>query len=143
VLREWKLRCSSSELDLVFPSEAGSPMFYQNLINWVLEPLLHAAELTRAATGKDGTSRKTAEGATLLEGKYSMHDFRHAAASLWIEQRVDPKRIQRWMGHSSIQVTFDTYGHLFERAEEEAAIMRAMEAELLGQSPAAHATGVS
>jgi integrase len=67
-----------------------------------------------------------------LEGKYSAHEFRHAAASLWIEQRVDPKRIQTWMGHSSIQVTFDTYGHLFERAEGDAATMAAVEAGVLG-----------
>lgn len=136
ILREWKLRCPPSEQNLVFPSDVGTPIFYQNLINWVLEPLLAAAELTRAATGTDRSPRKTSDGIPILEGKYSMHDFRHAAASLWIKQRVDPKRIQRWMGHSSIQVTFDTYGHLFERAEAEAAIMLAMEVELLGPTGA-------
>lgn len=25
--------------------------------------------------------------------------------------------VRGWMGHSSIQVTFDTYGHLFEQVE--------------------------
>ena len=39
--------------------------------------------------------------------------MRHACASLWIEEGLNAKRIQALMGHSSIQVTFDTYGHLF------------------------------
>jgi integrase len=63
---------------------------------------------------------------------YSSHAFRHCAASLWIEQRVSPKRIQTWMGHSSIQVTFDTYGHLFEQAEADSSVMDAVQRELLG-----------
>jgi len=41
------------------------------------------------------------------------HDLRHTFASLLIEQEAHPKYIQEQMGHSSIQVTMDTYGHLF------------------------------
>ena len=41
------------------------------------------------------------------------HDLRHTFASLLIEQGAHPKYIQEQMGHSSIQVTMDTYGHLF------------------------------
>jgi integrase len=41
------------------------------------------------------------------------HDLRHTYASLLIEQGAHPKYIQEQMGHSSIQVTMDTYGHLF------------------------------
>ena len=65
--------------------------------------------------------------------RYGMHAFRHAAASLWIEQGLDPKRVQTLMGHSSIQMTFDTYGHLFEQARKDrddaAAIERALFAD--------------
>lgn len=46
---------------------------------------------------------------------------------MWIEHRVDAKRVQTWMGHSSIQVTFDTYGHLFKEAEADAAIAQAIQ----------------
>ena len=35
-------------------------------------------------------------------------------------------------GHHSIQVTFDTYGHLFAALEEDAAIMFALEAGVMG-----------
>jgi integrase len=75
---------------------------------------------------------KGADGNPTALPRYGLHDFRHAAASLWIEQRVSPKRIQAWMGHSSIQVTFDTYGHLFEAADQDYAVAAAVERELLG-----------
>jgi Phage integrase family len=42
-----------------------------------------------------------------------MRSFRHAAASFLIAQGCNPKRLLTLMGHSSIQMTFDTYGHLF------------------------------
>ncbi|WP_375775355.1 tyrosine-type recombinase/integrase [Bradyrhizobium sp. ma5] len=45
---------------------------------------------------------------------YGIHALRHACASLWIERGMNPKRIQKLMGHSTIQLTFDRYGHLFQ-----------------------------
>jgi hypothetical protein len=40
------------------------------------------------------------------------HDLRHTYASLLIADNIHPKRIQSLLGHSSIQITMDTYGHL-------------------------------
>ena len=45
------------------------------------------------------------------------HDLRHTLVSLLIEQGAHPKYIQEQAGHSSIQVTLDTYGHLFPELE--------------------------
>jgi integrase len=42
-----------------------------------------------------------------------MHDLRHTCASLMISEGANPKQIQRHLGHSSISVTMDNYGHLF------------------------------
>lgn len=47
------------------------------------------------------------------------HDLRHTYAALLIALNAPPKAIQLWMGHSSISVTFDVYGHLFPFAEDE------------------------
>jgi integrase len=44
----------------------------------------------------------------VLRPKYGMHSFRHAAASLFIEEGFSPKRVQDLMGHSTIQMTFDS-----------------------------------
>ena len=49
------------------------------------------------------------------------HDLRHTHAAILIAQGEHPKVIQLRLGHSSIQVTLDTYGHLFEGLDEAAA----------------------
>jgi integrase len=49
------------------------------------------------------------------------HDLRHSAASILIAQGVHPKAIQELLRHSSIQLTMDTYGHLFEEMKRETA----------------------
>ena len=41
------------------------------------------------------------------------HDLRHTAVALAIVNGAHPKAIQERMGHSSITVTLDRYGHLF------------------------------
>jgi integrase len=64
--------------------------------------------------------------------KYAMHSLRHAAASLFIEQGFTPKRVQALMGHSTIQMTFDVYGHLFPAPEDDQVAMRQMQARLIG-----------
>ena len=67
---------------------------------------------------EDG-GRKDKEGNPIPKGKYGLHALRHAAASLFIEQGWTPKRIQTVLGHASIQMTFDLYGHLFKDADDD------------------------
>ena len=44
---------------------------------------------------------------------------------------MQPKKVQTIMGHRSIQMTFDLYGHLWATAEDDAAAMAQIEARLL------------
>ena len=46
------------------------------------------------------------------------HDLRHTSVALAIAQGAHPKAIQARMGHSSINVTLDRYGHLFAELDE-------------------------
>jgi integrase len=46
------------------------------------------------------------------------HDLRHTCAALLIAQGAHPKEIQERLGHSTIRVTFDRYGHLFPSLDE-------------------------
>jgi integrase len=41
------------------------------------------------------------------------HDLRHTYASLLIQTTAPAKCIQEQLGHASIQVTMDVYGHLY------------------------------
>jgi integrase len=50
-----------------------------------------------------------------------VHDLRHTAASLAIAADANPKVIQEMLGHSSIVVTMDRYGHLFETLQDDLA----------------------
>lgn len=44
--------------------------------------------------------------------KIRFHDLRHSCASLMLANKEDMKRIQAWLGHSTIAITADTYSHL-------------------------------
>ena len=124
-LKEWKLACPVSDLNLVFPSIHGKVMSWNYMTDHLVNPvLIDIGEVKQA----DETGEKK------LKPLWSLHDFRHAAASLWIEQRVDARRVQYLMGHSSITVTFDTYGHLFEQTERDIATGTAIERALFADA---------
>jgi integrase len=53
----------------------------------------------------------------------TLHECRHTFASLMIAAGVNAKALQTFMGHASITVTLDRYGHLFSGSEDEAAVL--------------------
>jgi integrase len=105
-LKEWRLACPKGEADLVFPTASGRPMLHSNLRRG-LRPIMVAAGIV-----KDG------------EPKYGLHALRHFFAS-WCINSVDkggrglpPKEAQTLLGHASIVMTLDTYGHLFPHGDD-------------------------
>jgi integrase len=66
------------------------------------------------------TFKPAAARAGLAEG-LRPHDLRHTAVALAIEAGWHPKKIQEMLGHSSIEVTLGTYGHLFSTLHSEGA----------------------
>lgn len=56
-----------------------------------------------------------------IPAKLRLHQARHTYASFMIAAGVNAKALSTFMGHSSIKVTFDLYGHLMPGAEAEAA----------------------
>jgi site-specific recombinase XerD len=50
-----------------------------------------------------------------------MHALRHTFAALLIAAGHNPKYLQHQMGHGSVQITLDLYGHLYDEANREAA----------------------
>jgi site-specific recombinase XerC len=114
-LREWRLACPKGALDLVFPNRSGNVQAHTHLLYRGLGPIEAAAGLS----DRD-------------HPKYGLHAFRHAAASLFIEQGFPPKRVQSILGHSSIVMTFDRYGHLWPSPEDDQKAMREMQARIVG-----------
>jgi integrase len=118
-LRLWRPSCPAGELGLVFPNRHGRVQTLQNLRERVFVPLQRACGIT-----VDGEASSAA--------KYGFHALRHAAASLFIAHLGwTPKRVQTVMGHSSIRMTYDLYGHLFEDPEADREAMKKIEAAIV------------
>jgi integrase len=116
-LREWKLACPrrAGELHFVFPTGAGNIESRGNIVNRGWIPLQIAAGVT-----VDGKAKYT-----------GLHALRHYFASWCINRKVDGglelplKVVQERLGHSSITMTADRYGHLFPGADDSAALAAA------------------
>jgi integrase len=124
-LREWLSECPTSKDDLVFPDDGGEVENHHDLLSW-FRRLQLANGMTKDSGERDG------QGDPVLEAKYGLHALRHAAASLFIAHLGwTPKRVQTVLGHSSIQMTFDLYGHLFEDKEGDREAMKKLEAAIV------------
>lgn len=66
--------------------------------------------------------RKRAWAAAGIPDHLRLHQARHTYASFMI-RRVSMPRLSVFMGHSSIKVTFDLYGHVMPGTESEAAAL--------------------
>lgn len=80
---------------LVFPNGAGNPVASSSFWNNHFSRALRRAGL-----------------------QCRFHDLRHTSVALAIAEAAHPKAIQARMGHSSINVTLDRYGHLFPELDE-------------------------
>jgi integrase len=121
VLRTWKLACPTGDLDLAFPSSRGGVEKLSNIVEDGLIPVGVAA----------GVITKTAK------AKYSgLHALRHFHASWCINRKEDGglelplKLVSARLGHASIQITADRYGHLFPSADDGAELAAAEQALL-------------
>lgn len=50
-----------------------------------------------------------------------VHDLRHTAATLHLTAGTNPKVVQELLGHSTITLTLDTYSHVIEGMQAQAA----------------------
>lgn len=115
-LRQWQLACPPGELGLVFPNGSGNIESHTNMVKRFWHPLQVKADLV-----SDNS-----------EAKYGFHSLRHAAASLFIAHLGwTPKRVQSVLGHASITMTFDRYGHLFEDHDGDREAMKKLEAAIV------------
>ena len=125
-LKEWKLACPKGDLDLVFPNGVGNIEELGNIHRRGFGAVQEQCGMVV------DTGRKDQDGEPIMRPKYGLHALRHFCASWMIEQGFPPKRLQAILGHSSILMTFDTYGHLFPNEEDDHAKLAAGELSLVG-----------
>lgn len=86
-------------VEWVFPDADGNLLRKSNFLRKVWEPIRDALDLKGVR----------------------FHDLRHSAASFMLRAGVHPKVAQSRLGHSTIKLTMDTYSHLMDDAQDEAA----------------------
>jgi integrase len=138
-LREWRMACPKGPLDLTFPTARGMIIPHGDIVSRVLVPAMLAAKLSVVKKDAAGKVVHDAAGKPVREPKYrGLHALRHFFASWCINRRADgglelpAKVVQERLGHSTIVMTLDVYGHLFPRADDTAELAAAAGA-LLGQ----------
>ncbi|MDR6304685.1 integrase [Nitrobacter vulgaris] len=147
-LAEWKLICPRKrehskdvgKLWLVFPNGAGNVELLGNIIKRGLIPTMIAAGLTVPLLNEHKRQRRDKAGKPIVKAKYTgMHALRHFFASWCINRIKDdgcelpPKVVQELLGHSTIAMTMDVYGHLFPRNDDRAELEAAAQS-LFGAS---------
>jgi integrase len=94
VIREQLLARAPNELGLLFPTPGAAVWRKDNFMARVFRPAVGRAQLQ----------------------PLRFHDLRHTYAALMIAAGAHPKLLQAQLGHTSINVTLNTYGHLFPDA---------------------------
>jgi len=87
-----------TESDLVFTTALGTPLHPRNVLR-DFQGALEKAGIT----------------------KIRIHDLRHTAATLLLQEGVNPKVVQELLGHSRVAITLDIYSHTTEGLHREAA----------------------
>ncbi|MGL4963151.1 MAG: tyrosine-type recombinase/integrase [Inquilinus sp.] len=139
LLRRWLLAVPRSsglpdparkgeKIHLLLPTSIGTVQSLANVYNRVWAPLCQAAGLTLPA---ERENPETGETIIRQVPRYSLNCLRHIHASLLIDQDMTPKQVQMRMGHSSIKVTYDIYGKLFDKHDGDHQISATLERELL------------
>ncbi|NLN69423.1 MAG: site-specific integrase [Chloroflexi bacterium] len=86
------------ENDLIFPSPIGTPLDSSNVVK---------------------AYKRSLEKAGLPNIRF--HDLRHTAATLMLQEGINPKIVQERLGHADISLTLNTYSHVLPHLQEEAA----------------------
>ncbi len=92
------LLAGKGQEDFVFPGPEGGPLRHGNFYTHHFKPPVRQAGLPETLR---------------------FHDLRHSFAGFLIAEGAHPRAIMERMGHSSITVTLNTYGHILPGLEEQ------------------------
>lgn len=94
--------------DCLFTTKFNTPM---NAQNWsdCIERIVNEINLS-----KDNLEQME---------RFSAHTFRHTFATRCIEAGVNPKTLQRYLGHATLQMTMDLYVHVVDQTKQEEMVL--------------------
>lgn len=93
-----KLGADYQNLNLIFPSEVGSPIQHRNIVGRYFKPILKKAGLP----------------------DIRLYDLRHTMATLLLSAGENPKVVSERLGHASVTLTLDTYSHVLPNMQADA-----------------------
>lgn len=109
--------------DLVFPNGVGEPLHGSHVYNKIFTPVLNA----------------TPHLDDVKKSEMRMYDLRHSHASYLLLRNTHPKVVSERLGHSSVQLTLDTYSHVLPSLQYEAAqVVESLYDENLRVNPQRH-----
>lgn len=107
---------------LARPAPGGTgpdaPVFWMKSGGPLRHGLVYGRYFKRAVCGYTLRGKQVSGALPAAKHNLRFHDLRHTCASLLIAQGAHPKLISARLGHSTIQITLDRYGHLFPSVEE-------------------------
>lgn len=113
--------------EYAFPNESGGVWAYPNFRSRFWVPLMNHCGLVSGEPAEKHIRVFTRAQASYHQPMFSPHTLRHVYASLQIEQGVSPKRLQKLIGHGTLKMTLDTYGHLWPDEDADRARARGVE----------------
>ena len=86
-------------LDLLFTTKFNTPLNAQ-IISDAIDKIVKEINLIRDVTNEIDT--------------FSCHCFRHTFATRCFEAGIQPKTVQNYLGHATLQMTMDLYTHVLK-----------------------------
>ena len=100
ILKEWrKALPGHMRQSVMYDSQADSSVVFPNDMGQM-----------RTYNGFRTTYRRFMANHNL--GDYSLHSYRHTFATMLLEQGINPKVVQKLLGHRDIETTLGTYSHV-------------------------------
>lgn len=141
-LRAWRVKRGASQAFVVggqrytgmlFPAPPrlrhGQLWSYSDFRRLCWNPLMERAGLIDKVPGKPATNRSKR---TLTKVAFAPHTMRHVYASAQIAAGVQPRELQKLLGHATLAMTMDLYVHLWPDPEGDIARAEAAERYIFG-----------
>lgn len=137
-LKAWKLACPPGREGLAFPNAKGGLWRQDGLWRNCWTPVLRSAGYA-VQSGREARRAhpKGDYAAAIWTPLWPPKTARHVAASIWIAAGATPRWIMEKMGHSSIKLSQELYGHLWPSTEIDARMAAAADRAFDSTAPSA------